>query len=768
MPRRNPFESLPLSDAGASTISKVGKAATGKQPSSYTAEVKEHNGTPTLFLDGQPEFYACHWCCATAPQPDRWGLSESARRISKATNIHIYAFDIRPFRQYFVKEKGTSNRFDFSTVSPSFGQIIRADPKARFHLRVHLEPMADWWPELYPEECEVTSLGRQDHPSYASQVWRKQTTDFLEAFEAHIRGIGMADRIVAYNIGAGHTGEWVKTGSSMAAPCGDYSGPMRSHFRTYLRERYGEDEYALRKAWNNSDITFDTCEVPTVGQQLDATNYAFRDPCLEHNVIDYFNCLAELCADLIIGFCRTLKDGSDGKAPTAVFYGYLLDLAWNSGFFGEWPERWWESEYSTTQRCGHLGLRKVLLSPYVDYLASPYSYGFRGIGGVGPSMIPAEAARIHGKLVIIEDDSRLHLYEDDNTYGAVYNLQDCIAISRRNFNQLITRGEGAWWPLSEMARHPKFHSELKKYRKLGTFATRYLERSPSAEIAVLLDDESFVYETAKNNVDIPLIIQQRHQGLPRLGAPFDIYMLDDLIEGRMRPYKLYIFLNAFRLDSTRREALKREVRRNGRVALWVYAPGYIDSDLSTDYMTDLTGFKFGIAKQPWIATMHVMDFEHPITAGISQDFFWGVNSLISPLFYLEDPDARVLGQVVHSEGRCVPGMGIKSYPEWTSIFISAPNVPAPVLRGIGRFAKVHLYSEAGDVLNVSRQLLGVHTISGGSRIFNLPQKVQEVYDLYEDKTIAQGSDKFRVVLPAKSSALFFTGGVDTLSKLKAS
>ena len=761
-------KSTPLPSAGAAALSRVSGAATGEETSPYTAEVREHNGTPTLFLDGQPEFYACHWCAATAPQPEEWGLSEQAREISRETDIHIYAFDIRAFGQYFIKEKASSSRFDFSTVKPSFEQIVKSDPKARFHLRIYVETREQWWTELYPEECEVTSLGRQDQSSYASQVWRRQARDFLRAFEAHIRNIGMAERIVAYHIGAGHTGEWVKTCSSMAGPCGDYSKPMRSHFRAYLGELYSESEGALRDAWSNPDVTFDTCEVPTVDEQLNATNYIFRDPSLEQNVIDYFNCLAELCADLIIDFCKTLKEASDGKAPTAAFYGYLLDLAWNAGFFEIWQDRWWESQYSTTQRSGHLGLRKVLLSPYVDYLASPYSYGFRGIGGVGPSMIPAEAARVHGKLVIVEEDSRLHLDSDDNSYGAVFNVQDCITVCRRNFSQLITRGEGGWWLLSEMAKHPRFRSELKKYQELGSFSVRHLERSPSAEIAVLLDDESFVYETVRNNVDIPLVIQQRHEGLPRLGAPFDIYMLDDLIEGRMRPYKLYVFLNAFRLDRRRREALKQELRRDGRVALWIYAPGYIDGDLSTDYMTDLTGFRFGMSKQPWIATMHVMDFEHPITAGISQDFFWGVSNLISPLFYIEDPDARILGQVLHSVGRCVPGMGIKSYPEWTSIFISAPNVPAPVLRGIARFSGVHIYSEAGDVLDVSRQLLGVQTISGGNRAFNLPGKVQRVWDLYEEKAVAQDADRFDVVLPAKSSALFYTGDADTLSKLEVS
>jgi len=79
----------------------------------------------------------------------------------------------------------------------------------------------------------------------------------------------------------------------------------------------------------------------------------------------------------------------------------------------------------------------------------------------------------------------------------------------------------------------------------------------------------------KNDLDFPLIFKQRLTGLPRIGTPYDIYLLNDFIEGRLCPYKLYIFLNAFRLDEKRRTALKKELQRDGRVAVWIYAPGYI-------------------------------------------------------------------------------------------------------------------------------------------------------------------------------------------------
>jgi hypothetical protein len=64
--------------------------------------------------------------------------------------------------------------------------------------------------------------------------------------------------------------------------------------------------------------------------------------------------------------------------------------SWNGGFFKERPA----SDYSTYQRSGHLGLGKVLRSPHVDFLVSPYSYGFRGIARFAGVHIYSEAGDV--------------------------------------------------------------------------------------------------------------------------------------------------------------------------------------------------------------------------------------------------------------------------------------------------------------------------------------------------------------------------------------
>ncbi|MBD3184227.1 hypothetical protein GF312_18225 [Candidatus Poribacteria bacterium] len=713
------------------------------------AEVKTYNGAPTLFLDGKPTFYSALWL--TTLTPGLWKDADLVKRYAEHTNIHIYAFDVG--EAWCGPGPDRKGNFDFLSVDAKFENVIKADPEARFHLRINLEQNKPWWQELHPQECEITSLGIQLQQSFASRIWREEAKEFLQAFAEHMHKEGMSRRAIAYQVGAGHTGEWCKRNSSMANPCGDYSKPMKQHFQQWLRKKYNSNISVLRKTWGNDQVTFDTAQVPSEEQQLKAMNYTFRDPIQERNVIDYFQCLADLCADLIVEFCDTVKSSTNGMSLAGAFYGYLMEMSWNSCFFSEWHERWSEGDYSTLQRSGHLGLKKVLESPNVDFLVSPYSYGFRGIGGHGPCMLPSESVRHHGKLYIYEEDSRLHTGKFHTTYGRAADVNQSRAILRRNFSYVVTHGQGVWtFPNAD----DDIFWEIKRFKEKGDLTVK-TDRSSISEIAVLVDDESFLYESLDNGLDVSLILHQNLQGLPRIGAPYDVYLLDDFLDGNLKPYKLYIFLNVFHLDKNRRETLKKEIQRDDRAALWIYAPGYLDETASIDNMNDLTGFKFGMGKQPWSSFMHIVNFNHPITRKRPQDLFWGTERLISPHFHLEDEEAVILGQVVYSQGSCMPGFGVKEFDKWTSIYVASPNIPASVLRGIADYACVHIYNEEGDVIYVSSNLLGIHTLSGGKRIFRLPEPVEQVYDVLEEKVIPNNSSSFSVSLKPISSALYYIG-----------
>jgi len=728
--------------------------------------MKMHNGTPTPHIDGKPVFAGYLWGGFDFYTGEY--MSAAAAEHYAAAGIHLHAFDVGVGREWCGPGPGRSEHFDFSSVEEQYGKILDADPDARFHLRVQLEvsPRETWWHNLYPQELEIDSGGNPTTQSFASPLWRQQANDFLAQYAEHLKSIGLAERVFAYQTGAGHTGEWVKGLTSMRTPCGDYSGPMQQHFRAWLQGYYGDNQDALRDAWQDGKVRFQTAEVPSPEAQWETQHWTFRDPRREQPVIDYYRCLAELCGDLVVDFNRSVKEVTGDLSLTGAFFGYLFELAWNAGFFSEGPD----SPYSTTQRSGHLGLARALASDYVDFIVSPFSYGFRGIGGHGPAMPPSETPRLHNVMYIYEDDARTYLGEPHIGFGRARSLDDSIAILKRNMSEVVTRGQGIWWSAGashiDPVAEPAFRPLLKQFQDVGTFALE-LDRAPSSEIAVLLDDESYYYESINNDLDLPLIFQQRLWGLPRLGAPADYYLLDDFLEGRLPPYKLYIFLNPWHLDDGRRQALERELHRDNRVALWIYAPGYIADKPDLASMETLTGFTYGKGEHVWGPMVHILDFEHPITTGLSEDFFWGTNARLGPVFHLEDEEAHILGQVVYSQGRCLPGFGVKEFGNWRSVYAAAPNLPAPVLRGVARYAGVHLYSEAGDVLYATPQLLSAHTVGGGVREFQLPGEVEVVYDLFAGQEVASNCAGFEVELPKSSTTLWYTGDRKTLEKLGA-
>ncbi len=721
------------------------------------AVIELYHGTPALFLHGKPVFGT--FLRTVTPTPEGFP-NEAAVSHYAGAGIHFYSVDAGTYSN--PPEWRDPDFYDFSPVVKKFEPILRVDPQAYFFIRIQLE-MPEWWQKRFPQECELLSDGKRAAQSFASKIWQSQFKAFLKAYITYLQSIGLAERVIAYQPGGGNTTEWVKE-SAMGNLCGDYSQPMQAHFREWLRSCYHSDEAELRKAWNEPYATFESAQVPAPDGLLRIVQPTFRDPFSEQPEIDYFACWNDLCADLAIDACRSIKEATRQDALAGVFYGKLFELAWNSAFFGDGIE----SGYGAYQRSGHLCTHRLLQSPYIDFVTSSYTYSFRGIGGEGAPMLPTESVRLHGKLHLYDDDSRTHLsMHAGENYGRPETLEDSLAILKRNFTEVLTRGAAISWigglpasPYVDPSQEPAFQALLQKFQELGTFALD-LDRSPASEIAVLLDEESLLYETVSNRLDLPLIVQQRLYGLPRLGAPFDTYLLDDFIEGRLKPYKLYIFLNAFHLDAVRRERLKDQLRRDGRVGLWIYAAGYLNSGarpaFGLEQMADLTGFMFAKGDHPWGPMMNLVDFDHPITRGLAQDLFWGTNSLLAPVFHLADSGARVLGNVVYSEGRCRAGLGVKEFSEWKSVYCAVPNLPAGVLRGVARYAGVHLYSEAGDVLYATRELLGVHTAGGGEREFSLPGKVEQVYELFTGQEVAKDCDRFQVRLAPSSTALYYTG-----------
>ena len=97
------------------------------------------------------------------------------------------------------------------------------------------------------------------------------------------------------------------------------------------------------------------------------------------------------------------------------------------------------------------------------------------------------------------------------------------------------------------------------------------DRTPTAQIAVIINPRSTMYLRDESKLYRTLNHQQMHMVYPRIGAPHDRIMIDDL--PKARDYKLYIVQDCLYLTDAQRQMLKDVVCRNGKTVLWLYAPG---------------------------------------------------------------------------------------------------------------------------------------------------------------------------------------------------
>jgi hypothetical protein len=467
-------------------------------------------------------------------------------------------------------------------------------------------------------------------------------------------------------------------------------------------------------------------------------------------VIDYGACFSEVFAEGIAHFARTVKQATQGGWLCGVFYGYLF-------YGGMFP---W-----TMQNSGHRALERVLHCADVDLLAAPYSYNDRGLGGDSVPMSLVESVHLHGKLWFNEDDNRTYLAgAEAGHFGRTEDLQGTLAVLQRSAAHTLARAAGLWWfdMTGGWYDRPEIGQCMARARQIAELGEG-LRRSPVSEpvpaLAVVMDDQTPLYLSLGDALVRPFLTKQASCELGRIGAPYHTYLVDDLEDPRMPEYPCYLFLNTFHLTGRQRRTIASRVRRDGKVAVWIYAPGFVQEDrLSVAAASELTGMQLGMAEVESDLHVHLVDFQHPITQGLPRGTRFGTDVPVGPVFYADDPAATTLGLATYHYAVARPGLCCRSLGDWTSVYVAAPMVPAGLLRNIARLAGVHVYSDSEDVLYADGHFLALHTRYAGPRRLCLP-RVCDVHDLFasgdgQDDPVASGVHEFTVDLAAGVTKLY--------------
>ena len=487
--------------------------------------------------------------------------------------------------------------FDYSYQAAYWRKLLEACPDARFCLRLN-SASPPWWDELHPAELQQYPDGtvhaafqrtdRQTLPSLASRAWRVAACHALGKFLKWLEKEGWADKVWGLFLCYGITWEWGILGTDRFP---DYSAPMERHFRHWLREVYPNVD-ALRAAWGDPTVDFDSARIPTVEQRL-AGGVELRQFPRDRAAADFQNCMSDTNCDYLLDLARTVREVAGTRYKLGSFYGYTLTSREHTAF---------TSQYGAGGLAGgHHAFGKFLRSRLFDFNASPYAYADRDLGrGCLIQHFPRASCQRYGVRVYDENDLKTFLLadeQDDRTIsiGQTRTLEDTVKHQRWALAQALCHSTTYWW--TELSGwigaylpnfdHPEILSELRAHSAAFERLEGEAEPEP-APIAIIIDERSIAALALGSKLFRDEVYQQL-AAWSWCGATFDVWLAEDVTPETMRHVRLaYVFSPA--PSQEMRRTLSDVLCRDGRTVWWAPLSGYMtDAGEDNAAFAQLTG-----------------------------------------------------------------------------------------------------------------------------------------------------------------------------------
>ncbi len=701
---------------------------TARQTIQQSYTVRTHNGTPQIFEGDKP-------------LPMMGYMYESDNRAQVRlfgnANIHLYYLETRQMGWV------GNNEYDYTLTNTMLAELFEDDPQARVIPWFYVDlaapmtsPEGDWWQKQHPEElCQDINgkvFERYGHQtvSFSSELWRKEAGEAMAKFIRHLENSPYADRIVGYQPCAGGSYEWMYHGGQDSLFL-DYSKPTRRRFSAWLKGRYQTDA-RLKSAWNDQTVTLASVAIPTPEMRAKSENGSLRDPKSEQPVIDYTEFMSDLTSGTVDYFCSIVKRETHHKKLAGAFYGYVQEQFY-SGY--------------CTQHTGHFGLANILNSKNVDYLMSPTSYQNRQAGGTGGYMSAIASMRLHNKIWIDQADIRTHLSAAGAGFGRNETEQQTIGVLRREWAMYTAAGSPVYWYCFSLPWYEGSKILMPDIQKMASL-TFDAQNTPNAldgnRLAVIVSDSAAPYTSLLTEPLRSAVYLQR-EALHRSGVQFDVYLDSDLGNPKMPKYKAYLFLDSMHLPQSTRAWIEANLKSDGRVLAWVWAPGIATDTLDVKNSSSLTGIKLTLSKVSGIVT---------VTPEAGSGNPYGSEGAFGPIILPTDAQAEVIGNLsspVELAGQ--PGAVVKRYPSWNSVYSAAPHLNPAMIRGIAKLAGIPVYSEDDQPIYIGPNTIGLHGSSTAERTVVLP-KPAKVTDAFTGAVIGEDLTRFTVKIGQYDTGIY--------------
>ena len=390
---------------------------------------------------------------------------------------------------------------------------------------------ANGWQDPRPNVGGV--IARQ---SFSSRKWLEDAGEALRRLVAHLENGPYGDRILAYHIAYGTSGETITWGCH-SGKFGDYGVTNRRRFLEYGLEKYGS-EAALRAAWGAYEE--EIIPPPALRESSDPA-VAYRDKNGQW-ALDYDRFFVGCNVDAMEYFGKVIKEMTDDK-PVGVFYGYIMHLA----------------------RCayaGHLGgWERVLESPYIDFAAAPKSYRRSGPGEPSGEMCPVTSVNAR-KLWVDECDIRTHLATGDAAHSHSRGKADTESMLLRELCKNLAHGSGFWF--MDLGGNWYNDAEIMRYVKALCDAMCRIAPLPHRSVArtvAIVDEESLLHTQPSRN----RLVEHLWRNLCLVGAPIDLILSRDVERLDLSEVEVALLLTPSQLDRGFIERVHRAIRVDGRV-----------------------------------------------------------------------------------------------------------------------------------------------------------------------------------------------------------
>ena len=627
--------------------------------------------------------------------------------------------------------------YDFTRLEAYLGQVLALAPDAYFLPRVQLRSPI-WWKEAHPDEVEKfgipvpsnrydvvrgldLELGEGDHyftnfygegweASYASEVWRRETSDMLRAFVQFIEASPLVSRMMGYHFVHGQTEEWNMPGDDFLP---GYSEPMKREV-----------------------------DVPEPRERVESSYGLLRDPAKERRVIDFYQRLHEVRAETIAQYAEVLKDEMDGRVLCGTFFGYLMEVP-------------------RMQESGHLAPLAALDSPHLDFVACPYTYQAtnepgvdrresdlydgaenwlgraRGVAGDGGFRAMLESLKRRGKLYISEIDPSTYLDVENRWRGiggtGSTTQEGTLQILRRDLGNVFAMGVGGW--LYDFGPHHNVETgwygdepiiktvadivelmQASQGQDIGSVAETVIVGDPASLIASKhwmasrpWPGQGIRYSDFFNH----WFLNGQARSVYRIGSPVDLLYSFDLTRQDLEQYKLVLIPNWFLMDPDTVEDLHTKLKGSGATVVWYYAPGLLTPDgVDLDQMARLTGFSLRELVDPG-----VMMIQAKIPDGPEMSFGVMSPEYYSPRFAINDPESETLGTWA---GRGGPAFARKTMDGWTSVYVGTAPLPVEILRWLAAEAGVESWADRPAIVQATRGAAMVVATEAGPHTVTLP------------------------------------------------